>query len=224
MRPLRAAVVGGTGPFGRALAKRLAVGGVGVRVGSRSPERAAAVAAALRQEAALGRRDLEGCSNQEAAASSEVVFLTVPFRGREALLAGLASELEGKLVIDCGVIWPPGSRPETSAAEDAARALREAGAAGVRVAAAFQTVAAGVLAGDPANDPEDGDAPDVLVFADRDEDREEAVRWCGQTGLRALPAGPLQGARAAEAALGVLLELNRGPARHAGVRITGVRS
>ena len=65
--------------------------------------------------------------------------------------------------------------------------------------------------------------PDVLVFADRDEDRAAAARAAARTGLRAVPCGPLRGVRAAEAAVGLLLELgSRGTARHPGLRITGV--
>ena len=178
-----------------------------------------------------------GRTNREAVAGADPVFLAAPFAAQDALLRDLGAVLEGRLVICCAVLWPPGSRPETSAAEEAERSLAAAGVPGVRLAAAFQTVAAGTLA---AMDPEAADpgtpggsappelrvppeVPDVLVFADRDEDREAAARAAARTGLRTVPAGPLRGVRAAEAAVGLLLGLGRrGTALHPGVRITGV--
>lgn len=180
-----------------------------------------------------------GRTNREAVAGADPVFLAAPFAAQDALLRDLGAALEGRLVICCAVLWPPGSRPETSAAEEAERSLATAGVREVHLAAAFQTVAAGTLAGSPAPEaagpetpggpaPPDAagtpEAPDVLVFADRDEDREAAARAAALTGLRAVPAGPLRGVRAAEAAVGLLLDLGRrGTALHPGVRITGVR-
>lgn len=226
----RLAVLGGTGQFGLGLAWRLATGGAEVVIGSRDEKRAEEAAARVRggldaagapPDAARELR-VSGAANRTAAAAGDAVFLSVPFAGQEALLEELGSELDGKLVVCCGVLWPPGSRPETSAAEEAERVLRRAGAGKVRMAAAFQTVAAGLLRlppGAAGTEP----APDVLVFADEIADRETAARVAALTGLRAVPVGPLRESRAAEAALGLLLELNRGSARHAGLMVTGLR-
>lgn len=227
MTPPRLAVLGGTGKFGLGLAWRLGLGGAAVVIGSRDERRASEAAARVRSgldpEGATPARKVavSGATNRVAAATGNVVFVSVPFAGQAALLEELGSELDGKLVICCGVIWPPGSRPETSAAEEAERVLRQAGVEGVRVAAAFQTIAAGLLrrAPEPAADEF---APDVLVFADEASDREEASRAAERTGLRAVPVGPLRQSRAAEAALGMLLDLNRGAARHAGLKLTGL--
>lgn len=229
MTPPRLAVLGGTGEFGLGLAWRLALGGAEVVIGSREEKRAEEAAARVRAglETPLPNParplPVSGATNRAAAGAGDVVFLSVPFTGQEALLEDLASALEGKLVICCGVLWPPGSRPETSAAEEAERVLRRAGAESVRMAAAFQTVAAGLLRRSPgaaSNEP----APDVLVFSDRTADREAAARMAALTGLRAVPAGPLRNSRAAEAVLGLLLELNRHSARHAGLMVTGLKS
>ena len=269
-------MLGGTGPFGRGLAGRLALGGAEVRIGSRARNRADAAAAEVGRrlesaesapESAAGGGAAEaigrvadrivgrivGRTNREAVAGAGTVFLAAPFAAQDALLRDLGAALEGRLLICCAVLWPPGSRPETSAAEEAERSLAAAGVREVRLAAAFQTVAAGTLAGRagpevaapaaPAgrSPPEVSDfpeaaplaglprvsepreLPDVLVFADRDRDREEAARAAALTGLRAVPAGPLRGVRAAEAAVGLLLDLGRrGTARHPGLRITGL--
>ncbi len=207
------AVLGGTGPFGRALAHRLAGGGAEVRIGSRDAGRAAAAAARIRGEGE--GLAVSGTTNRGAAEAGDPVFLTVPFEAQAGLLAEVGPALDGKLVICCGVIWPPGSRPATSAGEEAARSLAGSGA---RVAAAFQTVAAGSLRADAGEPP----LPDVLVFADRKDDRATAARAAALTGLRAVPVGPLAAARGAEAALGLLLRLNRGGARNAGLFVTGL--
>lgn len=227
----RFAVLGGSGRFGLGLAWRLALGGAKVVIGSRSERRAEEAASRVRRglgppassPAAPPGSELpvSGATNAAAAAAGDAVFLSVPFAAQEVLLDEVGPALAGKLVICCAVIWPPGSRSGTSAAEEAARALERTGRGGVRVAAAFQTVAAGLLR----RTPEAGDratSPDVLVFADEVADREAAVRAAEYTGLRAVPVGPLARSRAAEAALGMLLELNRDAASHAGLRITGL--
>ena len=228
MTGARLAVLGGTGQFGLGLAWRLALGGAEVVIGSatgngRKRLRRGCEAASTRASRFRTRPGTPGVRSDEPGGSPgrDTVFLSVPFAGQEALLEELGSELDGKLVVCCGVLWPPGSRPETSAAEEAERVLRQAGAGKVRMAAAFQTVAAGLLRlppGAAGNEP----APDVLVFADGTADRETAARLAELTGLRAVPVGPLRKSRAAEAALGLLLELNRGPARHVGLRVTGL--
>ncbi len=212
------AILGGTGPFGRGLARALAAGGAEVVIGSRNAERAREVARQLR---AVGgpQLDIRSGTNAQAAVSGNPVFLALPFAAQEGVLRAAAPVLDDRLVICCGVIWPPGSRPGTSASEEAARVLRDAGAARGRVAAAFQTIAAGLLAEELPPIP---DRPDVLVFADRAGDRKEAAEAAAVTGLPAVEAGPLAGSRVAEAALGVLIGLNRrGAARHAGLRVTG---
>ena len=224
MTPPRLAVLGGTGKFGLGLAWRFGLGGAEVVIGSRDEERAREAAARVRNglDPAMPGTKLavSGATNKAAAMAGSVAFVSVPFAGQEALLQELGSELDGKLVISCGVIWPPGSQPDTSAAEEAERVLRESGAGTVRVAAAFQTIAAGLLRRAPESATKTS-TPDVLVFADDVADREAASRAAGLTGLRAVPVGPLRKSRAAEAALGMLLELNRSTGRHAGLKVTG---
>lgn len=227
----RFAVLGGSGRFGLGLAWRLALGGAEVVIGSRSERRAGEAASRVRRGLdrpapdAPSSRELvvSGTTNAAAAAAGDTVFLSVPFAAQDALLEEIGPALAGKLVICCAVIWPPGSRPETSAAEEAERVLRRMGHKTVHVAAAFQTVAAAVLRAPP--EPAGGTAsPDVLAFADEEADRTAAARAAERTGLRAVPVGPLRKSRGAEAALGLLLELNRASARHAGFRVTGLGS
>src|SRR5262245_50126425 len=89
-------LLGGTGPQGRGLAWRFALAGHEVLLGSRSEERARNLVAELFE------RDLpvRGVANPEAAAEAEVVLLTFPFEGQEAVLPGLAEAIGDKVVVD----------------------------------------------------------------------------------------------------------------------------
>src|SRR5262249_56532281 len=84
-------ILGGTGEQGRGLARRFALAGNPVIIGSRSAERAASVAQALGGE--LGVR---GMANQDAAESADVVIVAVPWDGPGALRAWLAGPLGGE--------------------------------------------------------------------------------------------------------------------------------
>jgi 8-hydroxy-5-deazaflavin:NADPH oxidoreductase len=88
-------ILGGTGPQGRGLARRLSAAGHEVVVGSRSVGRAQAVA-----DRYTGSGKVRGGSNQEAAAA-HLVIVAVPYAGHAELLASLSNDLAGKIVIDC---------------------------------------------------------------------------------------------------------------------------
>src|SRR3954471_16759373 len=92
------AVLGGTGPQGRGLARRFAAAGLPAVIGSRSAERASATAAEL---AAATGGDVTGADNAEAASSGDIVVVAVPWEGHGELLTGLAGALAGKVVVDC---------------------------------------------------------------------------------------------------------------------------
>ena len=118
-------ILGGTGDQGRGLARRLAMAGQSVIIGSRDAARASAAASDLG-----GGRLLAGAVNQEAAEHADVVIAAMPWEGHQDLLASLAGPLAGKIVVDC--VNPMGfdSRgaypirvPEGSAAEQAAAVL-----------------------------------------------------------------------------------------------------
>src|SRR6478672_10118715 len=91
------AVLGGTGPQGRGLARRFAAAGVPVVIGSRSAERAAEAAATLAE--AVGGT-VTGADNAGAAAAGDIVVVAVPWDGHGELLTELASALVGKIVVD----------------------------------------------------------------------------------------------------------------------------
>ena len=91
---MKVAILGGTGPFGRALAVRLAEAGDDVTIGSRDDERARSVAAEL---------GVDGKRNEQAVVGAELVILAVDASAAletarsvrfDAPLLSVASELE----------------------------------------------------------------------------------------------------------------------------------
>src|SRR5690348_8941493 len=126
---LTVAVLGGTGPQGRGLARRFAAAGLPVVIGSRSADRAEATAKEL---ASATDGDVTGADNERAAAAGDIVIVAVPWDGHGDLLRSLAGTLAGKIVVDC--VNPLGfdkkgayvlDVEEGSAAEQAAALLPE---------------------------------------------------------------------------------------------------
>src|SRR5688572_26048739 len=133
-------ILGGTGNEGGGLAARLSHAGHSVTIGSRDEAKAHEAARQL----ALLRLQVEAGDNRLAAASSDIIILTVPFQAQLATLESVKSELQGKILIDATVplVPPKVSRvqlpPEGSAVVRAQRLLGE----NVRVVSAFQNVSA----------------------------------------------------------------------------------
>ena len=209
------AVIGGTGELGGAIARRLALAGQRVVIGSRDPAKALAAAEALAREAGC---QVGSGSNADAAYTAQIVIVTVPFSSQEATLRDIAPSVVGKIVVDTTVpLVPPKVMrvqlpPEGSAAVRAQNILGQ----GVRVTSAFHNVAAHKLATDATVEC------DVLVFGDEKAAREVVLGLVGLCGLRGLHAGALANSAAAEALTSVLIFLNKTYAVDgAGVRITG---
>ena len=100
------AVLGGTGKEGSGLAFRWANAGHHVFIGSRSPERAQAAAAAI--NARIGANLAGGSDNLAAAQHADIVVLTVPYAAQLATLQEVKVALAGKILIDVTVpLVPP---------------------------------------------------------------------------------------------------------------------
>jgi 8-hydroxy-5-deazaflavin:NADPH oxidoreductase len=208
---VKIAVVGGTGKLGAAIARRLAKAGCNVVIGSRSAEGACKVAGDL----GFG---LTGAANADAAATCDIVIVTVPFAAQESTLTEIGPYVAGKIVIDTTVpLVPPKVMrvqlpPEGSAAVRAQRLLGD----GVTIVSAFHNVAAHKLATD-----EDIDC-DVLVFGDDKAARATVVSLVNKAGLRGLHGGSLANSAAAEALTSILIFINKTyGVDGAGIRITG---
>jgi NADPH-dependent F420 reductase len=208
------AVLGGTGEQGRGLARRLALAGHRVVLGSRDASRAAAAADGL-------PGSVTGTDNAGAAAAGDVVVVAVPWEGHRDLLASLRGPLAGKIVVDC--VNPLGFDKsgafalvveEGSAAEQAAAVLPDS-----TVVAAFHHVSA-VLLLDEAVDSVD---TDVLVLGD-DRNATDVVQALAARipGMRGIYAGRLRNAHQVEALTANLISVNRRYKAHAGLRVTDV--
>ena len=214
------AFLGGTGDQGRGLARRFALAGHPVVIGSRSEERAAAAAAELAEGLPPGA-DVTGSTNLEAARTADIVIVAVPWEGHGTLLESVAEALAGKIVVDC--VNPLGfdkqgafalAVEEGSAAEQAAQLLPES-----TVVAAFHHVSA-ILLLDPAVDELE---TDVMVLGD-DREATDAVQALVDEipGMRGVYAGRLRNAGQVEALTANLIAVNRRYKAHAGLRVTDV--
>ena len=212
------AILGGTGPQGRGLARRFAAAGIAVVIGSRDADRAAALAAGLADDTG---GNVSGADNVTAAAQGDVVVVAVPWKGHRDLLVALAPQLAGKVVVDC--VNPlgfdqqgPYALPveEGSAAEQARAVLPDA-----TVVGAFHHVSA-VLLDDPAVTEVD---TDVMVLGD-DRDATDLVRSLAGSipGVRGVYAGRLRNAHQVEALTANLIAVNRRYRAHSGLRVTAI--
>jgi NADPH-dependent F420 reductase len=205
---VRVAVIGGTGPFGKAVATRLRQAGVDVVVGSRDAERAASTAAEL---------GVEGATNAEAAARCDLVVLAV---NADAALE-TARELRqaiGSTPVLCVAselrFTKAGVLPSPEAVSLAERVQQELDA---QVIAGLHSLAAASLGGEDAPDE------DAFVCGDDPEAKALALDLAGRmTAGRALDAGPLASARALEGLTAVIINLNKRYRGHSGIRVTGL--
>ncbi len=207
-------ILGGTGDQGRGLAFRFARAGHRVIIGSRTADRAGSIAEVI-------GHGVQGMANRDAALAADVIIAAMPYEGHHDLLASLATELTGKIVVDC--VNPMGFDergayslpvPEGSAAQQAAALLP-----GSRVVAAFHHVSA-VLLTDPEVDSMD---LDVLVLGD-DRAATDVVQALAARipGMRGVYAGRLRNCGQVEALTANLVSINRRYKAHAGLRVTDI--
>ena len=210
--------IGGTGPEGRGLALRLAMGGQTVSIGSRDPARAQAAAREVRGLAV--DLDVRGAENRQVAQEASVAFITVPYAGHLETLEQLREPLEGKTVVD--VVAPlvfSGGRAravpveEGSAAEQAQRLLP-----GSRVVGAFHNVSAPLLL-----EPGAAIDCDVVVCADDQEAKRQVMALAELIqGVRAVDGNGLECSRYLEALTALLINVNRIYKGHSMIRVTGI--
>ncbi|MBE1592483.1 NADPH-dependent F420 reductase [Nonomuraea angiospora] len=207
-------ILGGTGDQGKGLARRFALAGHRVLIGSRSEQRAQDAAGDIGAGASGG-------ANAAVAAEADIVIVAVPYEGHKSLLESLRAELAGKIVVDC--VNPLGfdkqgayALPveEGSAAQQAAAVLTES-----RVVAAFHHVSA-VLLMDPAVEKVD---LDVLVLGD-DREATDTVQALAEVipGVRGVYGGRLRNSHQIEALTANIISVNRRYKAHAGLRITDI--
>ena len=205
---MRVAVVGGTGPFGTALAIRLREAGAAVVIGSRDHDRATSVAAELGGEGAV---------NDEAVRTADLVVLAVKAEAALDTARELRSAIGTTPVLSVASelrFTPGGVLPSPDAASLAERMQEELDGP---VLAGLHSLAAASLG---VEEPPDEDA---FVCGDDPESKALALDLVSRVvSGRALDAGPLASARALEGLTAVFVNLNRRYRAHAGIRVTGI--
>lgn len=215
---LTVALLGGTGKEGKGLAYRWAKAGYPVLIGSRSVEKAEAVAQEILQMLS-GKASLKGLSNIDAALQADIAVLTVPYEAHRATLDLVKEALQGKILVDVVVplVPPKVSKVQMPDSGSAAQEAHEILGDGIEVTSAFQNVSYENLLKD-----EEVDC-DVLVTGTSKEARAETLKLVAAAGLTGWDAGPVENSVVAEGLTSVLIAINRKyGSRHAGIRISGV--
>jgi NADPH-dependent F420 reductase len=197
---MKVAIVGGTGDFGLALARRLVEAGDEVAIGSRDAERA--------QEKANEAGAARGAVNEEAVSGVDLVVLATKADAAIPTATALAEAI--------------GTAPLLSVASDLrstdalSLAQRTQDVVDGPVVAGLHSLAAGKLAhGRPDED--------AFVCGDDEQAKALALELAGKVVAgRALDAGPLARARALEGMTAVIVSLNKRYKGHAGIRVTGL--
>ena len=204
---MKIAIVGGTGAFGRALARRLRALGEDVYVGSRDAQRGKERAIEL---------GVQGGSNEEVVRGADLVVLATKSNAALDTARELVDAIGDTPVLcvasdlvftDAGVL--PG-RDERSLAEDLSEIVK------APVASGLQSLSATHL-----GEPEAPDQ-DALVCGDDEHAKQIAMQLAGRlVAGRAVDVGPLANSRALEAMTAVILNVNREFGINAGLRLTG---
>jgi 8-hydroxy-5-deazaflavin:NADPH oxidoreductase len=205
---VRIAVVGGTGPFGRALAIRLREARYDVVIGSRDADRAASVA---------GELGVEGAANADAVQAVGLIVLATNADGALDTVRTLRKDIGGTPVLSVASelkFTPGGVLPSPEAVSLAERVQAELEAP---VVAGLHSLAASTLGKERQPDE------DALVCGDDEAAKALALELAERiTAGRAFDAGPLQSARALEGLTAVIVNLNKRYKGHAGIKITGL--
>ena len=213
------AILGGTGPEGKGLALRLAMGGEAPIIGSRDAARGASAAEELAQT--VPGVVINGSDNAGAVAAADVVFLAFPYEGQRPVLEDLGPALKGKIVVS--VIAPMkfergkgASAVEVeagSAAEEAQEMLPDS-----QIVAAFQNASAEELL-----DPVAIMEGDVVVCSDHADAKKLVMGLADKIkNLRGVDGGSLANAKYVEQITPLLVNINRIYKIHASIKIVGI--
>ncbi len=219
-------VIGGTGPQGLGIAKRLALAGEPVIVGSRKEEKALQVVEETIEELKdYSIAEIKGMANEDAAKAGDVLIITVPLAAQKPTLESIKEFCSDKIILDATVPLETaiGGKPfrfidlmEGSAAERTAKILEGTGA---KVICAFCNISNSHLA----NIPEDIDC-DCLIAGDDKEAKEVVAEIINKIpGVRTIDTGILEKSRIIERITPLLIGLNiKYRSHYGGLRITGI--
>lgn len=218
-------VIGGTGSQGLGIAKRLAVAGESVIVGSRKEEKALKIVEETLEELKDYDVDIKGMANEDAAKEGDILIMTVPLQAQTATLKTIKPFVKGKIFLDAtvpletaigGQVTRILKLPEGSAAERTAQILE---GEDVKVIAAFNNLSNSLLL----NVPEEIDC-DCIIAGDDEKSKEIATELIEKIpGIRVIDAGKLEKAQLIEVVTPLLIGLNiKYKSPFGGFRITGI--
>ena len=200
----------GSGNVGKALAAAGTRAGHTVTLSARSPEKA--------QEAAKATNSHAAGSNQEAVKDADLVVLAVPADKVDDVVGSLASELDGKVIVDVTNrvdLKDPGQVLDgSSMAEHIQKRAPKA-----HVVKAFNYAFASKM-----SDPKVGGTRlDGFVADDDEAAKQKALEFIESIGFRPLDAGPLTMARALEAMglLNIVLQIRNNWPWQSGWKLAG---
>jgi NADPH-dependent F420 reductase len=200
------AIVGGTGPFGRAVATRLVAAGVDVAIGSRDAARGRDAGAEI---------GADGGSNADVAERADLVVLAVEADAAVETARELRAAIGTKPVLCVASklrFSQDGVRPGSDGPSIAERVAAELAAP---VAAGLHSLGAKHLGSDAPDE-------DALVCGDAAA-KEPALELASRLVRgRAIDAGPLESARALEGMTAVIVNVNKRYRATAGIRLTGL--
>ena len=204
---MKVAVVGGTGKFGQAVAKRLVDAGIEVAIGSRDAERARAAAEAI---------GATGANNDDAVRGVDLVVFAVNADAAVETARDLRQSIGSTPVLSvCAELefGPGGVRPTAGPTSIAKRIEDELDAP---VVAGLHSLAAANLAAAPPDE-------DALVCGDDARAKELALVLAARlVSGKAVDCGPLASARALEGMTAVIVNVNKRYKAHAGLRVSGI--
>ena len=210
--------IGGTGPEGRGLALRLAMGGHRVMIGSRDLKRAQTAAQEIRNLAP--RLEVIGEENHRVAQDTNLVFIVVPYAGHREVLDQLRELLIGKTVVDvvAPLTFSRGHAKAISVAAGSAAEEAQSILPASRVVAAFHNISAPLLL-----QPDAIIDCDVVVCSDDPEAKREVMDLAELIrDVRAIDGDGLECARYLESLTALLINVNRIYKGHSMIRITGI--
>lgn len=222
---MKVAIIGGTGAQGLNIAKRLAIAGEDIIVGSRTEEKALTKVDEVKELLSDYELNICGMANEDAAKEGELLILTVPLAAQKSTLNSIKEFVDDKILIDATVPLETaiGGSParfvdlmEGSAAERTAKILKKTS---VKVVSAFNNISNSHLE----NIPEPIDC-DCLVSGDDNDAKKVVMELIEKIpGVRCIDCGKLEKARMVEKITPLLIGLNiKYKSHYGGLRITGI--
>ena len=204
-------VIGGTGPQGLGIAKRLAIAGEDVIVGSRKEEKALEKVAEVKEELKDYDLNIQGMANEDAAAAGDILIMTVPLQAQSATLKTIKPFVEGKIFLDATVPL------ETAIGGKVSTLMKlSQGSAAQRTAY--------LLEGTGAKDIPNPIDCDCIIAGDDQEAKDTAKAIIEKIpDIRVIDAGKLEKSQLIEAVTPLLIGLNiKYKSPYGGFRITGI--